>query len=153
MSPLTLVGTTIQDIFVIRGSVHPAWVDQNTLPIAAWSAFLDVLNIGILKVDAAEVDLGPTRYPALGLSLASFPLTELESLASAGSVKAEPLIEARELLPLTVHSIEESDPMGEDTVSQYTIIGSCGQQLILRHIMPPTTLGIALLPPANRAAS
>ncbi|MFO1493275.1 MAG: hypothetical protein U1F26_01270 [Lysobacterales bacterium] len=122
-------------------------MDENTLPIAAWSVFIDVQNEGLFKVSATEVDFGPSRFRGLGLSFEACSESDLEMKGVQAQWKAEPLVEAEDLLPLEVRFVEETDPMGEDTVSQYLIVGTQGQQLILRHIMPPTTLGISILHP------
>lgn len=144
MDPTSLIGKTIKRILVFRGEVHPAWVDENTLPIAAWSAFVEVQSGELFRVSATEVDLGPSRYPALGLKLEACFESELELKLPQGALHAEDLSEAAGLLPITVHSVEQSDPMGEDTVTQYSILGTHDQHLVLRHIMPPTTLGISV---------
>lgn len=153
MGPASLIGKTIQRICLFRGGVHPAWVDENTLPIAAWSAFIDVQNAGLFRVSATEVDLGPSRYPGLGLSFEACSESDLEMKVAQGQWKAERLVEAEDLLPFEVRSVEETDPMGEDTVSQYLLVGTHGQQLILRHIMPPTTLGISVSQPRTQPES
>jgi hypothetical protein len=72
---------------------------------------------------------------------------------SQGAWKAEVLAEAADILPFEVCSVQETDPMGEDTVSQYLFVGTRAQQLVLRHIMPPTTLGISVSPPKAPPAS
>jgi hypothetical protein len=153
MDPASLVGKIVQRIFIFRGGVHPAWVDENTLPIAAWSAFLEVQGEGVFKVSATEVDLGPSRYPGLGLTFEFSSESELEMRLPQALLKAELLVEAEGLLPFEVRSVEQTDPMGEDTVSQYMLVGTRGQQLILRHMMPPTTLGISMSHPNSQPAS
>jgi hypothetical protein len=153
MDPASLIGKTIQRILHFKGGVHPAWVDKNTLPIAAWSAFLDVQDEGLFKVSATEVDLGPSRYPALGLTFEACSESDLEMKVPQGAWKAEVLAEAADILPFEVRAVEETDPMGEDTVSQYLFVGTRRQQLVLRHIMPPTTLGISVSPTTALPAS
>jgi hypothetical protein len=148
MNIASLLGQTIQNIQIFRGGVHPAWIDKNTLPIAAWGAFLDVLESGMLKITACEVDIGPKRYPALGLEIQPCSAADLKYQTADGqSVEAEVLAEVRSLLPFKIARVEQSDPLGEDTVTQYALIGSEGRRLIFQHMMPPTTLGIAVLPP------
>jgi len=148
MNLVSLVGETIQSIHVFRGGVHSAWIDKNTLPIAAWGAFLDVLDSGMLKITACEVDIGPKRYPALGLQIQPCSAADLRYQTADGqSVEAEVLAEVRSLLPFKIVRVEQSDPLGEDTVTQYVLIGSEGMRLVFRHMVPPTTLGIAVLPP------
>jgi hypothetical protein len=144
MGPASLVGKTIRRILYFKGDVHPAWIDMNTLPIAAWTAFIDVQDEGLFKVSATEVDFGPSRYPALGLAFEACSECELEMQLPQGLMKAEAVREAAEILPFEVFSVEETDPMGEDTISQYLFVSTRAQQLVLRHMMPPTTLGISV---------
>jgi hypothetical protein len=149
MNVASLVGETIQSVRIFRREVHPAWIDRDTLPIAAGAAFIDVLCIGLLKITACEVDAGPERYPALGLELQLCSHMDLGFHSADGqTIEAEFLTEISALLPFVIRSIEQSDPLGEDAVNEYALVGSDGQRLIFRHMMPPTTLGIAVNPPA-----
>ena len=144
-----LVGKTIKVVWTYAtGPVHPAWVNELTTPIATSSAFLELESGEFLQVAPCEVQLEGETYPSLGLEL------ELRSRASARvtlpsgiAIDVLPLPDAAKAVPLDVVRVEESDPLGEGTVSQFNVIGALGQALTFRHIMSPMTLGILVAAP------
>ena len=148
----SLVGRSIRTFWVFRSDgVHPAWVDSNTLPIAAYRAALEFIDGTFLSIEPCEVPL-PDRYPALGLCIA-FGSCELLSFVGYGGgvVHAIRLAEADGLVPFLIEAVERADPLGEETTSQYTIRTRSAVSVVFRHMMPPMTLGILIEQPSTSA--
>jgi hypothetical protein len=139
-----LLGKVVRTIWLFRSEgVHPAWVDNLTLPIAGFDALLEFADDSFVKISPCEVDLGPDRYPGLGLALQHCTSEALRFISHSGhTVEAVPLVEAAALVPFSIAGIEESDPIGEDTVSQYLLTTNNGRVVTFRHMFPPMTLGI-----------
>jgi len=125
--------------------VHPAWIDTNTLPIVAFDAFLEFADGDLVRISPCEVDLSPERYPALGLAVQPCNRDSLKFLPGQGqTVEAVELEETMPFMPFVITGIDESDPLGEDTINQYSLSGGSDRVITFRHIMPPMTLGIAV---------
>ena len=139
-----LLEKTVRAIWLFRSEgVHPAWVDDLTLPIVGFDAFLELDNGDLIQISPCEMNLGPDRYPGLGLALQPCTSDALHFVSPGGhTVEAVPLAEAAPFLPFSIVGIEESDPLGEDTVSQYSLATSNGRLVTFRHIFPPMTLGM-----------
>ena len=144
MEASLLLGKAVRNIWLFRSAgVHPAWVGELTLPIVGFDAFLELTDGELIQISPCEVNLGPDRYPGLGLALQPCAAEALQFVAPSGrSVEAVPLAEVTPFLPFSIAEIEESDPLGEDTVSQYSLATDNGWRVILRHIFPPMTLGM-----------
>ena len=144
MEASPLLGKTVRSIWIFRSDgVHPAWVGELTLPIVGFDAFLEFADGDLVQISPCEVDLGPDRYPGLGLALQPCTIEALHFISPGGhAVEAVPLAEAASFLPFSIAGIEESDPLGEDTVSQYSLATGNGWQVTLRHMFPPMTLGM-----------
>ena len=52
-------------------------------------------------------------------------------------------------LPQRILRVVESDPVGENVTTQFAVVLQDGMEIILRHILPPITLGLDV----NAAAS
>ena len=141
----SLIGKTIADVLAYpRLEIHPAWVDEATTPVATTDAFLVLEGGTLAKVSPCEVSLDSHRYPSLGLEVRACSHESLALTTTGGRVVMPTRVEELcTLLPLRVETVVESDPLGEGAVSEVTILGSVGRAIILRHIMPPMTLGIA----------
>jgi hypothetical protein len=149
-----LIDKTLRAVWLFPAApVHPAWVGALTTPIVTWAAFLDLDDVGLVQVDACEVVLDPETYPSLGLSLEPCAPEALHTKHPSGDViSAHRLEEAARLLPARISELVESDPLGEGAVSEYILLLETGGSIILRHIMPPETLGICVnygWPPNN----
>ena len=144
MEASQLLKKSVRAIWLFRSEgVHPAWVDELTLPIVGFDAFLELADGDLIKISPCEMDLGPDRYPGLGLILEPCTTKELQFTSPGGhTTEAVPLAEAASFLPFFIVGIEESDPLGEDTVSQISLETSNGWLVTLRHIFPPMTLGM-----------
>jgi len=144
MDATELLTKTAANIWVYRfDAVHPAWVDDNTLPIVASTGFIEFVNGDLVEIGPCEVNLEPDRYPSLGLEFLPSTEESLRTLLSNGQVvDAIPLVDATPLMPFVITQIEASDPLGEEAISQYTLISRSGGRITFRHIMPPMTLGI-----------
>jgi hypothetical protein len=139
-----LLEKTVRTIWLFRSEgVHPAWVDDFTLPIVGFDAFLEFVDGDLVQISPCEVDLGPDKYPGLGLALQPCTSEALHFISSGGHiVQAVPLAEASPFLPFSIVRIEQSDPLGEDTVSQYSLVTHNGWLVTFRHMFPPMTLGM-----------
>lgn len=151
MDTSSLAGTTIEAIHTFACEpVHPAWIDENTTPIATAMAVLELSTGRLLRIAPCEVALDPGQYPALGLEVTECDATALQWQAPSGkSYTMQPLGAEAASLPFTVQSVAESDPLGEGTVSEVSFSGIGGSRLVFRHIMPPMTLGIAVVLPGQ----
>ncbi|MGN6235431.1 hypothetical protein [Dyella sp.] len=129
------------------GPVHPAWVNELTTHIVAYNAVLELADDVLLQVDACEVVLDEEKYPSLGLELRESSPPALRIHQPNGNVtEAQQLQEASPLLPALITSVEESDPLEEGAISEYSIVLGQAGRIVFRHIMPPTTLGIDVQP-------
>jgi hypothetical protein len=147
METTTMLGKEIRKIWLFRSKgVHPAWVDEFTLPIVSQNgAFLELSDGSLIKVDPCEVTVSPDRYPSLGLVLKPCAHEALSLVAPGGRPwNAVQLEEAEAILPFSISDIEESDVLGEDTVNQFVFTTSNGWRITFRHIFPPMMLGISL---------
>lgn len=144
MEVSSLTGKTLKAIWFFPSSpVHPAWVNELTTPLVAHDAFLELSGGVLLQVDACEVVLDQEKYPSLSLELRESSPVALRVLQAGGNIiEAQHLREATALLPSVITSVEQSDPLSEGAISQYTIVLGETGCIIFRHIMPPTTLGI-----------
>ena len=144
MEASLLLGKTVRAIWLFRSDgVHPAWVGELTLPIVGFDAVLEFADGDLIRITPCEVDWGPDRYPGLGLALQPCTTEALHFISPSGHiVEAVPLAEAAPFLPFSIAGIKESDPLGEDTVSQYSLVTGNGWQVTFRHMFPPMTLGM-----------
>jgi hypothetical protein len=141
----SLIGKALERVWLFPAApVHPAWVDEFTTPINTWEAFLEFSDGELASLSPCEVNLSEDRYPSLGLAIeVTTPAAMTMTYSGGRVVGAVPLEEAAEFLPAPITFVEPSDPLGEDTATQYTIGGS-GWLIIFRHIFPPMTLGICV---------
>jgi hypothetical protein len=140
----SLIGKTIVEILAYpRFEVHPAWVTEATTPVVTTDAFLVFEGGMIARVGPCEVSLDANRYPSLGLEVQACSQEALAFTTPAGKAimptRVEELIQ---FLPLRIQSVVESDPLREGAVSEICVLGQAGRAIILRHIMPPMTLGL-----------
>lgn len=144
MESSLLLGKIVRAIWLFRSEgVHPAWVDDLTLPIVCFDAFLEFADGDLIQISPCEMGRGPDRYPGLGLALQPCTSEALHFISPGGhSVEAVPLAEAAPFLPFSIAGVEESDPLGEGTVSQYSLVTSNDRQVTFRHMFPPMTLGM-----------
>lgn len=147
----SLTGKVLERVWMFpAGPVHPAWVDEFTTPMNTWEAFLEFADGEFLSICPCEVQVAQDRYPALGLALRMCTPEAMTMKYSSGEVVATvPLDEVSGFLPAAICSVEASDPLGEDTPTQYAISG-VGWRIIFRHISPPMTLGIGVEGNAQR---
>ena len=147
----SLTNETIEAIYTFACEpVHPAWVDKFTTPIATSIAVLQLSCGRLVRLATCEVELDPDKYPSLGLRADQCDSGALSWLAPSGKTYfMQSLAAAASLLPFTVLSVEESDPLGEGVVSEIALVSVGGSRLVFRHIMPPMTLGIDLLFPGQ----
>ena len=139
----SLIGKSLERVWVFPAApVHPAWVDEFTTPINTWEAFLEFSDGELASLSPCEVNLSDDRYPSLGLAFEVATPASMKMTYSGGQVVgAVQLEEAIGFLPAPITAVEASDPLGQDTTTQYAIGGS-GWRIIFRHIFPPMTLGI-----------
>ena len=151
MDTSSLTGTTIEAIHTFACEpVHPAWVDEHTTPFAASLAVLQLSDGRLLLVAPSEVELNPGKYPSLGLEVSECDAGAFQWQSPSGETYfMRPLSAAAALLPFSVQSAEESDPLGEGALSEIALTSSSGSRLAFRHIMPPMTLGIDLAQPGQ----
>ena len=151
MNTSTLAGSTIQGICTFACEpVHPAWADANTTPIATSMAVLELSDGRLFLVAPREVNLESSAYPALGLGVSECGPEARQWHAPSGKTHVmEALSFVESLLPLSVESIQESDPLGEGAVSELSFVSSNGAWIVFRHIMPPMTLGIDFSQPGQ----
>ena len=147
MDTSSLASATIEAIHTFACEpVHPAWVDGSTTPIATSMAVLELSNGSLLRIAPCEVELEAGQYPSLGLEVTECDAAALQWQAPSGKTHfMQPLPAAMALLPFTVQSVAESDPLGEGPISEVSLSGVGGSHIVFRHIMPPMTLGIAVV--------
>ena len=145
MDSNSLIGKALERVLLFPAApVHPAWVDEFTTPINTCEAFLEFSDGELASLSPCEVNLSEDRYPSLGLAIEATTPAAMKMTYSEGQmISAVPLEEATDFLPAPITFIEASDPLGEDTTTQYAIGGS-GWRIIFRHIFPPMTLGICV---------
>ena len=114
--------------------VHPAWQDETN------EGFLICYDINLVFADQEFYSVKPCevdiidRYPGLGLML-----EEVDNLESSiPSVVSG--------LPLRISEIIQSDHLGEDVINQYVFVLENGTNLVIRHVFPPMSLGINVVP-------
>jgi len=142
----SLVKTEIHEILTpLCEPVHSAWIDKHTTPIATSMAVLRLADGELVMLAPCEIELEPDQYPSLGLSVESCDSNSLQWVRNGTTYSMRPLTHAAGLLPFSVSKAEESDPLGEGTVSEIVLVGLDGSRLLFRHIMPPMTLGIEVI--------
>jgi hypothetical protein len=130
--------------------VHPAWAGELTTPIATSMAVLQLAGGRLLLVAPCEVELDPGNYPSLGLTISECDASARQWQAPDGKTYfMEPLAAAAVVLPFSVQSVAESDPLREGTLSEVALVSPDGSRLVFRHIMPPMTLGIDVAQPSQ----
>ena len=119
---------------VSHEKVHNAWQDESN------EGFLICYDVNLIfendisySVQPAEVDIDG-RYPGLGLAM---DLRKKEEI-----LLSDPFDNLS--LPIKVCEVVQTDPLGEDVVSQYTFVLTDGNKIIIRHVYPPMTLGIKI---------
>jgi hypothetical protein len=140
----SLVGKTVQEVRAFPGAlVHPAWIDELTTPIVTSAAFIQFSDGQLVRVDPCEVESRTGGYPDLGLSITAVGADALRlDRGGTKSQFAQPVEASAPLLPFEILSAEESDPLVERGAIEFRLSARNGDLLILRHIMPPMTLGI-----------
>ena len=150
MDSASLTDKTIREILTpLCEPVHPAWVDGNTTPLATSMAVLRLADGDLIMLAPCEVELEPGKYPSLGLSVEKCDPGALQWHRNGNTYSMNSLSDAVGLLPFSVCHVEESDPLGEGTVSEVALGGPDGSRVLFRHIMPPMTLGIELAGPGQ----
>jgi len=136
---------TIEAIYTYASApVHPAWINEQTTPVATSAAVLKLTGGQLVSIDPCEVQIEEGKYPSLGLEFSKCDASALRFQTASGEVIAmQPLELASAFLPFHVNSVAQSDPLQEGAVSEYLLIGPGGARIVFRHIMPPMTLGIA----------
>jgi hypothetical protein len=137
----SMAGKVLEKILTSKlFEVDLAWTDDNTSPIATYMVQLQFSVLSIHKITPCEM---PTngRFPALGLEfkLSQGPGESLELL--------EPLIPFDVLdrhLPARVFSTVIWDDFGEGLNSAIQIYLEDRCFLIIKHMLPPMTLGIEI---------
>lgn len=144
MELTSLIGKTAQDIRAFPGArVHSAWVDELTTPIVTSAAFIQLSDGVLVRVVPCEVESRTGGYPDLGLSITAVGADALRmDLGNNKSVSAQPIGAAAPILPFEILSAEESDPLVERGAIEFRLGSRNDDVLILRHVMPPMTLGI-----------
>lgn len=144
MDSSLLINTTIKAIHLFAfETVHAAWIDELTTPIATSMAILELSDGRFVKLSTCEIEVDPGKYPSLGLALELCNRESLHWKTTTGERLAAKTLEAAStILPLTVSQIVESDPLMEGAISEINMIGPQNSHLLFRHIMPPMTLGI-----------
>jgi hypothetical protein len=146
----SLINIVIHEILTpICEPVHSAWIDEHTTSIATSMAVLQLADGELVMLAPCEVELDPSKYPSLGLSVESCDSSALQWVRDGKTYSMHPLIDAAGLLPFAVSQAEESDPLGEGAMSEIVLVNSDGSRLLFRHIMPPMTLGIELTEPGQ----
>jgi hypothetical protein len=142
----SLVGKTVQEVRAFPGALaHPAWIDELTTPIVTSAAFIQLSDGQLLKVDPCEVESRTGGYPDLGLSITAVSADALRlDLGTTKCQFAQPVGAVAPLLPFEILSAEESDPLVERGAIEFRLGARNSDFLILRHIMPPMTLGIVV---------
>jgi len=145
MESYSLVGRTLESVMIYpMWEIHPAWVNEDTLPINTWSVFLFFAGNEIIQIEACEINI-PDQFPALGLSINEFTNTSTTYKGMSGkSVEAVSVKESEAILPGKVTRVTESDPLGEDVTTQYTFEIAEPSEIWIRHIMPPMTIGLLI---------
>lgn len=144
METRDLVGKTIVAVACCPLlEMNAAWVTALTPAVCTYVVFLELAGGDVVVVSPCEVALDGERYPALGLSLDICDRSEMLVPPRDGiAPEVIALGIAGPLLPLEVERCVESDLHGEGVVSQIRIEGTSSGALVLRHIMPPMTLGV-----------
>ncbi len=115
-----------------HSKVHPAWKDDtNDSFLICYELILSFEDDSHYLIQPCEVDL-PDRFPALGLSI--------EQVKSSGP---KSVFTAFEQLNRVV-DIEQSDFLGEDTINQYSLTLDNQKKVIIRHVLPPMSMGIRI---------
>ena len=141
-----LVGKTIKAVLTYPlQEVHPAWKNELTPAICTYMAFFELADGEFVCIEPCEVNLEGERYPILGLLLERCESSSMALRQRSGQVvDVVALPEAELVLPFKVCRVVESDPLGEGAASQFRIEGEASRAIVLRHIMPPITLGIVV---------
>jgi hypothetical protein len=140
----SLVGKVAQEVRAFPGGVvHPAWMDELTTPIITSAAFIQLGDGLLVRVDPCEVESVTGGYPDLGLSLTAVGAESLRrDIGGKNSQFAQPVGAVAPILPLEIFNAEVSDPLLERGAIEFRLSNRSGDVLVLRHIMPPITLGI-----------
>ena len=146
MNTSSTITKTIEEIYTFACEpVHPAWVNEQTTPIATSMAVVQFSTGELIMIAPCEVQLAAEKYPSLGLEAKPCDSSALQWQAPSGrTLIMQPLAPAAAFLPFTMLSMEESDSLGEGCSSQFTFVRNDGATIVFRHIMPPMTLGIDL---------
>lgn len=116
------------------------------MPFVTSYAILEFQDEQFWCIEPCEVKFDQFRYPSLGLKLSESTTSDLRRELWGGKVEnAKPFAEAQFHLPFLVADTVESDPMGEEAVSEFQFFDESGKFIIFRHVMPPMSLGIDLV--------
>ena len=114
--------------------VHHAWRDEsNEGFLICYDINLDFEDNKTYSVKPCEVGI-IDRYPSLGLSLEEIEKVELLIPFNITD------------LPMRVCDIIQSDHLGEDVINQYTLVLESGNDVVIRHVYPPMSMGIKIEP-------
>lgn len=147
----SLTDTTIEAIHTFACSpVRPAWVNALTTPMATAIAVMQFSDGRAARGAPCEAELDSGKHPSLDLEAMECDATALQWQAPSGKTYVMQRIPAAAaFVPFSIQSLTESDPLGEDAVSEIVFRGRSGSGAVFRHIMPPMTLGIALAHPGQ----
>jgi hypothetical protein len=131
----SLIGQTLRSFGARLSSIHAAWVDAKTPELVTDHVELNLTSGKTSEVQPCEVPIAG-RYPALGITLCN------GSRTSSGTT----LKQTEAFLPAQVADVRLWDYLGEGPVSAADIVLAGGTTFTIRHIYPPTTLGIDIWP-------
>lgn len=113
-------------------TVHKAWQDDTN------EGFLICYKITLIFDDQENYILRPCevdiegRYPGLGLELEPEIPDGLMSTININN------------LPQRIDHVIQDDYLGEDVTNQYILVLDNGDKIIIRHVLPPMTMGIRI---------
>ena len=126
MDAIRLIGKHVRAVELTLVAVsHPA-VDALQGAQTALEVRLEFASGEQVYVSPVEVDLGGSRYPAMGLAC-----SEASTLHRPNWVRFEAPHQAAGFL----FRVEASDPVGEQTATQLALFGE-GSALYIRHVSP-----------------
>lgn len=139
MSKFPLVGHVIDEIWTgRREQVSTAWGEGNTAAIHTSIVVISRVGLSNIEVFPCEVPVD-NLHPALGITLQeSTPRTSV----AENFCTLERLDEIQEHLPAQITEVLVWDALGEGPDSAIRISLHTGVDLVIRHVMPPLSLGL-----------